>query len=112
MEDLKALAIVIAVGAILMALARWSRKKWENEEGRVSLKEKMRAITIFLTWSALFSLVMVFQPEVFVALFIFFTFGVLPIGRAKKGIVKDLFDMGFLSIVLLAPIALIYHYSY
>ena len=104
-----ALAIIIVIGVVLIILARWSRNRWEKEQGKVKITEKIRALAIFLSWCAVFVGLIMVRPAVYLILLFVLTLGVLPVGRENKGIIKDIVDMGFLGVLVVGPFALVYH---
>ena len=109
MDQLLVLAGIVVMGMTLFAASRWSRRRWEKEVGPSNFFEQLRSLAIFLLWCAFSWLWVVTYPMVYLVCLVVLTAGWLPVGRKRKGLMKDVVDMGFLAVIVVAPFALVYH---
>ncbi len=107
MEALVPIVIVLVLGIALIVFVRWSRRNWERREGKPTIPERVQSFGIFLVACIVFGQLAHHQPVTYLACFGILTFGLLPIGRERRGLVKDILDMGFLAIIIVAPFALV-----
>ncbi len=107
MEALVPIVIVLVLGIALIVFTRWSRRNWERREGKPTIPERVQTFGIFLIACIVFGQLARHQPVIYLACFGILTFGLLPIGGERKGLVKDILDMGFLAVIIIAPFALV-----
>ncbi len=107
MEALVPIVIVLILGIVLVIFARWSRRSWECREGKPTIPERVQTFGIFLIACIVFGQLAHHQPLIYLACFGILTFGLLPIGGERKGLIKDILDMGFLAVIIVAPFALV-----
>jgi uncharacterized membrane protein len=110
MNDLLIMALIIVGGIALMLIARFSRKKWESDQGKATTKEKLRSFFIFLAWFPILLICFVINPYILAIPLLLLSLGFLTLGRKEKGLYKDIVDMGIISFIF-SPIMFIIVYN-
>ena len=63
MNDVLAILLVIAAGAVLLMIVRWDRKRFENKYGKITGADRAWSLGFIIFWVVVFYVVLLLTKE-------------------------------------------------
>ena len=113
MENLIIYLITLIAGVLVIFLARWSRKRFEEKYGQVTAKEKRQSLIIFIIWLALFALGLFVFPTYFGWFYIIILVLGVPfiLEKPSRKLSWRIQESGFFAFIMFGPIAGFYYFG-
>jgi hypothetical protein len=105
--------IILVVVALVIFLARRSRKRFEEEFGSPTTNEKWESLGLFVLWICLFTLCMFVYPTAFGWTYLILLVLGAPFALSKPSRKRSwrIQESGLLAFIIFGPFALIYYYG-